>query len=131
MAAAPSTPASEFPELAQYWDAARAGRFLVRFCNGCGRAHWYPRLHCPFCFSSDTEFREGSGRGRIYSYTVVRKAAAPYVLAYVSLDEGPAMMTRIVECDPAKLRIGERVRLRFELDDNGVPLATFSPALEF
>ena len=61
------------PEVKEFWDALRDGKFLVRRCTDCKRAHWYPRGVCPYCFSGRTEWVTGSGRGRIYTYSVMRR----------------------------------------------------------
>ena len=93
----------------------------------CGKAHWYPRNHCPFCSSVDLEWRESEGAGTIYSYSVMRRAKPVYVLAYVTLDEGPKMLTNIVGRDPESVRIGERVSVVFtEKTESGqvVPMFT-------
>ena len=98
------------PETDAYHKALEAGRLLVRTCRACGEAHHYPRANCPFCFSGDTEFRDAAGRGRIYSFTRLRtKGGADPVLAYVTLDEGPTLMTSIVDADFADLAIDRRV----------------------
>ena len=67
--------------------------------------HHYPRAICPFCFSDKTEWSEASGKGTIYTYSVMRRAPVPYAIAYVTLDEGPTMMTNIVDCDLDKLEV--------------------------
>jgi uncharacterized OB-fold protein len=116
------------PETQEFWDAAQEGRFLIRHCSACGRAHWYPRAICPFCFSNRTEWREASGRGTVYSFTVMRRAPEPYAIAYVTLEEGPAMMTNIVECDFARLAIGQPVQVSFRPTEGGPPVPVFRPA---
>jgi uncharacterized OB-fold protein len=115
------------PETAPFWEAAAQGRLLVRTCTGCGRGHHYPRPICPFCGSDRTEWREASGRGVIYSYSVMRRATPPYAIAYVTLDEGPTMMTNLVDCDFAVLRIGQPVRVVWTPSDGGPPVPTFTP----
>jgi uncharacterized OB-fold protein len=115
------------PETREFWEAAAAGRLLVKHCRACGEAHWYPRAHCPFCFSDATEWRESAGRGTIYSYSVMRRAAAPYAIAYVTLDEGVTMLTNIVDCDLEKLRIGQKVRAVFRPVEGGALLPMFTP----
>jgi len=114
-------------ETQAFWTAAGEGRFLVRRCGACGKAHWYPREHCPFCASGDTEWTEGSGDGTIYSFSIMRRAKPPYVMAYVTLAEGPTMMTNIVECDPETLRIGDPVRVTYVLTSEGKALPMFTP----
>ena len=87
------------PETAPFWEAAAKGKLLVKRCTACGRAHHYPRPLCPFCGSDRTELRDSAGRGVVYSFSVMRRATPPYVIAYVTLDEGPTMMTNLVDCD--------------------------------
>jgi uncharacterized OB-fold protein len=115
------------PETAPFWEAAAQGRLLVRTCTACGRGHHYPRPICPFCGSDRTEWREASGRGVIYSYSVMHRATPPYAIAYVTLDEGPTMMTNLVDCDFAVLRIGQPVRVVWTPSDGGPPVPTFTP----
>ena len=92
-------------ETQAYWDAAAKGKLLVRKCTSCGQLHHYPRTICPFCFSDKTEWIEASGKGTIYSYSVMRRAPVPYAMAYVTLAEGPRMVTNIVDCDFDKLKM--------------------------
>jgi uncharacterized OB-fold protein len=115
------------PESAPFFAAAAEGKFLLRRCTGCGRAHWYPRAACPFCFAA-TAWEEASGHGVIYSFSVMRRTAPPYAIAYVTLDEGPTMMTNLVQCDFDALRIGQSVRLVFVPADGGTPVPCFRPA---
>jgi uncharacterized OB-fold protein len=109
-----------------FWDAAAAGRLLIKKCRDCGEFHWYPRSLCPFCFSARTEWQSASGRGTIYSYSVMRRAPVPYAIAYVTLEEGVTMMTNIVDCDFDRIRIGQKVRLVFKPSDGGPPVPMFT-----
>ncbi|HEV7914221.1 MAG TPA: Zn-ribbon domain-containing OB-fold protein, partial [Albitalea sp.] len=102
-----------YPETEAFWDAAVEGRLLVKRCTACGEHHHFPRSICPFCFSDKTEWRDASGRGTIYSYSVMRRVDVPYVIAYVTLDEGVTVMTNIVGCDPDSVRIGQPVKVKF------------------
>ena len=122
----PAPPVS--PETAPFWEAAASGRLLVKRCEACGELHHYPRAACPFCGSDRTSWQEASGRGTIYSYSVFRRAPVPYAIAYVTLEEGPTMMTNIVDGDLDALRIGQRVRVRFTPTDGGPPVPMFAPA---
>jgi uncharacterized OB-fold protein len=110
-----------------FWDAARRGRLAIPFCAACGKAHWYPRAVCPFCAGVQVEWRDASGKGTIYAYSVMRRAAEPYVIAYVTLAEGPTMLTNIVDCDVDKVRIGQSVSVVFKHSDNGQPVPMFRP----
>jgi uncharacterized protein len=111
-----------------FWNAARAGRFVVPTCNACGKAHWYPRAICPFCDTSKIEWRNASGRGTIYTFSVMRRTKEPYVIAHVTLAEGPTMLTNIVDCDFDKVRIGQAVAVVFKATENGPPAPMFKPA---
>jgi uncharacterized OB-fold protein len=115
------------PEMAGFWQATSEGRFLVRGCDSCGRTHWYPRARCPHCFSDRTAWREATGRGTIYSYSHVVRAEMPYVMAYVTLADGPTMMTNIVDCDPAAVRIGQAVHVVLKPSQDGPPVPMFTP----
>ena len=105
----------EYPENKPYWDAAKQGKLLVKRCTACGEYHHYPRSLCPHCFSDKTEWTEAKGTGTIYTYSVTRKAGpVVYAIAYVTQDEGPTMMTNIVDCDLDTIRIGQKVRVVFK-----------------
>ncbi|WP_029039976.1 Zn-ribbon domain-containing OB-fold protein [Cucumibacter marinus] len=116
------------PETAEFWQALEEGRFLIRFCADCEKAHWYPRAICPHCHSAHTEWREGSGEGNIYSYSVMRRAETPYTIAYVRLDEGPILMTNIVDSDLEAITVEHRVRLAWghKVDGQTMPMFALS-----
>ncbi|MCC6709567.1 MAG: Zn-ribbon domain-containing OB-fold protein [Gammaproteobacteria bacterium] len=113
--------------LEPYWEAARAGRLLLKKCTDCGKAHYYPRPLCPFCMSANTEWLQASGHGSIYSWSVERRGTPPYAIAFVSLPEGPTLLTNIVDCDLDALAIGQKVQLAFETRDE-LPVPVFRPA---
>jgi len=114
------------PETAPFWAAAAEGRLALRWCRDCARHHYYPRSICPLCLGEQTEWRTASGGGRIHAWSVMRRAPVPYAVAYVELDEGPLMLTNIVNCDLDALRVGQRVRLTFEPFAGGA-LPVFEP----
>ena len=111
-----------------FWDAAAEGRFLIKRCNDCGQTHWFPRALCPFCFSDQTEWKESPGEGVIYSYSVMhRSPSGPYAIGYVTLNEGPAVLTNFVDVAPDGLSIGQKVKVKFQPTENGPPVPVFSP----
>jgi uncharacterized OB-fold protein len=122
------------PETREYWAATAQGRLLLKRCLDCGSVIWYPRALCPDCASMNTEWFAASGRGRVYSYTLNHRGqgayaqAGPYVLAYVELDEGPRMMTNIVEADAGTLAVGLPVEAVFHDTGEGSALPRFRPA---
>jgi uncharacterized protein len=120
MSGLPAFPPAAPPELANFWEATRDDVLLLPRCTSCGETFWYPRAFCPRCHSSDLSWEPAGGGGSIYSFTVVERGhgpwreAVPYVVAYVELDEGPRLMTNIIDADSVSLSIGRRVALVFE-----------------
>ncbi len=121
------TPESN-PETRPFFDGAAAGKLMLPKCGACGRTHWYPRGICPHCFSQNLRWTEASGNGKVYSFSVMKRAEVPYAIAYVTLDEGATMMTNIVDCDLDGIRIGQPVKLKFVPTDGGPPMPMFAPA---
>ncbi|MBY4599958.1 OB-fold domain-containing protein [Ottowia caeni] len=125
----PITAPTVYPDNQPLWNAANEGKLLVKHCKACNQPHWYPRPLCPFCGSTDTEFRDAAGTGIIYTLSVTRKAGPiPYAIAYVTLDEGVTMLTNIVDCDLDSVRIGDKVRVVFKPSQGGPAVPMFTPA---
>jgi uncharacterized OB-fold protein len=116
------------PETQAYWTAADQGRLLVKRCNSCGKAHHYPRDICPHCLSDDTVWQDAAGTGTVYSFSTMGAGEAAYTLAFVTLDEGVTLMTNLVDCDPAQVCIGDRVRVVFQPSQGGHAVPMFTPA---
>ncbi|HEY5211163.1 MAG TPA: Zn-ribbon domain-containing OB-fold protein [Stellaceae bacterium] len=116
------------PETKHFWDAAATGQLLMKKCLACGELHYYPRSICPFCHSDRTEWLAASGKGTIYSYSVMRRVPEPFAIAYVTLEEGPRMLTNLVDCSLDDLKIGKPVTLVWKPSDNGpnVPMFTLA-----
>src|SRR3979411_512284 len=95
-------------------DPAAKAKVRGRKCLSSAQLPPYPRTICPFCFSDKTEWIEASGKGTIYSYSVMRRAPVPYAMAYVTLAEGPRMVTNIVDCDFDKLKCEQAVKVVFK-----------------
>jgi hypothetical protein len=117
-----------------YWDAARAGRLLVKRCADCGAAHFYPRPFCPRCWSSAVSWEEASGRAVLYTWSVVHhndlppfSDRLPYVAAVVDLAEGPRMMTNVVDCDEDQLRVGMPLQVAYREIAEHVTIPVFVP----
>jgi uncharacterized OB-fold protein len=111
-----------------YHAGRRARRLLLPRCRTCHELHWYPRGFCPFCHGVDLDWREAEGSGVIYSYSIMRRAETPYAIAFVTLSEGPTMMTNIVDCDLDAVKIGLQVRLTFRDSADGEPHPVFTLA---
>jgi len=118
------------PDTKDFWSAAKDGNLMIGSCRSCKEPHYYPRGMCPHCGSQEVELIRSSGKGKIYSWSVLRKAEPPFAIAYVTLDDGPTMMTNIIECDLDGLEIGQRVELKFSPteESDGPPVPTFKLA---
>ena len=117
-----------------YWENARAGRLVTQRCRNCGRI-WHPPLPaCPGCQSARTGWREMSGDGTVYTFTVVTHPThfafadkVPYVIAIVELAEGPRLVTGVTGCAPEAVRVGMPVRVRFQPVTDDITLPYFEP----
>ncbi len=123
------------PESRPFWQGCKRHQLLVQRCRACGARQHYPRGVCASCWSEDLEWLPSSGRGTVYSFTVTHRTQArgfrdelPYVLAWVELEEGVQVLTNLVGCDPATLRIGAPVRVTFEDVNADVSIPRFTPA---
>ncbi|MEI8400276.1 MAG: OB-fold domain-containing protein [Alcaligenaceae bacterium] len=100
----------------QYWESLRSQGFSLPQCQACKAFHFYLRPACPACLSLDIKAVQASGRGSVYSFSIVYRAPSaafekdvPYVVAIVATDEGPHLMTRLVKVKPENVAIGMRV----------------------
>lgn len=122
------------PETKPFWDATAENRLVLPKCRSCGTIIWYPRTFCPECHTEGVDWVDASGQGTVYSFAVTRKGegpwreVSPYVLAYVELDEGPRVLTNIVDCDVEAVSVGQRVTVTFDAADGGVAVPRFRPA---
>ena len=108
-----------------YWQAADEGRLLVKRCTACGEFHHYPRDLCPFCLSDATEWLTAAGTGTVYSFSTMGRDDQAYTLAFVTLDEGPTLMTNLV--GSAGYAIGQRVQVVFTPSTGGHAVPMFTP----
>lgn len=106
-----------------YWRAAQERRLVIQRCRTCRRFVHFPEWRCPFCQGRGLEYEPVSGRGRVHTFTIVHRTAAPgfadrtpYVLAWVELAEqsGLRAFGNIVGRSPQEVRIGLPVRVCFE-----------------
>ena len=131
----PQKPVPEVnPWARPFWEAAREEKLIIQKCPDCDQHVFYPRLVCPHCSSKDLEWVEASGKGTIFSYTVVMNNAPsafiddiPYVVALIKLEEGVQMLSNIVECDPDKVMCDMPVEVTFEKLNEDFTLPKFRP----
>ncbi len=101
-----------------FWEGTRQGKLLVQVCVDCHARIFVPRKLCPECWSADLDWIESVGRGTVFSFSTAYSMVEPrftdelpYTIAYVDLNEGVRMMTRIVDCDPVDVAIGMEVEV--------------------
>ena len=125
------------PEAKPYWDGAREGKLMIPKCRTCGKAFLYPRVLCPFCASRDIAWIQASGRGRLYAFEIAYqilntafKVKTPVILAMVELEEGPRLLTNLVNVEPSPqaLTCDMPVEVVFEKLTDQVSLPMFQPA---
>ena len=122
------------PETEVYWQGCRKHELLLQRCTQCSEFQFYPRIICTNCTSENLEWVKASGRGRVLTFTIVRRAVSeayaadvPYVVALIQLDEGPKMMSNVVQCDPETLVVGSPVQVVFEDWSDEISVPQFRP----
>jgi uncharacterized OB-fold protein len=114
-----------------FWEACRRHQLQVSSCEDCGRLFLPPGPCCPRCWSTKLTARAVSGRGRVFSFAIYRRAyhpaiPAPYVVALVELEEGPRLISNVVGCEPEEVEVDMPVQVCFE-DVGEFSLPRFQP----
>ena len=106
---------------APYWEHAKNEELTLPYCGDCDQVFYYPRHWCPACFNQDLSWQQVSGKGKVYSFSVIHQSPLlsyqgdlPYVLAIIELDEGPRMMTNVLNCDVESVVVEMPVQVLFE-----------------
>jgi uncharacterized protein len=123
------------PETQHFWDGTQAGELRLQRCDACANVYFPPRPFCPSCASRKVSVFKASGKGKLYSYVINHRPAAPgftppYAIAVVELDEGPRMMSNIIDCPqtPEALELDMKLEVAFEKVDDKLTLPLFRPA---
>ena len=118
-----------------YWHYISSGKLCLQFCPACKQYIFYPRGLCPNCLQSGLEWKEVTGKGRVYSYTIVHVSALPdfqneipYIYALIELAEGVRMPSNLIDCPMDKVRVGLSVELAF-IKRKGKILPVFKPSV--
>ena len=117
---------------APFWDGCRRHELLVQKCADCEGLTFPPLRACRSCFSPNIDWVRLSGRGTVYTYTVIWRPESPafqppYVAAIIDLEEGCQMMTNIVECDSTEVDVGMPVEVDFRDVSDEITLPYFKP----
>ena len=113
-----------------YWDGCKQGLLRLQYCPKCRRYQFYPRILCSSCAQSGLEWVDVCGRGTIASFTIVARPVSkayqsPYIIALVDLDEGPRMMSSIVDIADKTVKIGLKVSVAFEQWSEEITMPVF------
>ncbi len=125
------------PDTQPFWEATKGHELKYQVCTACSKVVFFPRRHCNHCGSLETEWRTSRGEGTVYTYSVVRLNRHPafrdlgaYAVAYIDLDEGFRILSNVVgvENPVTDVKIGMRVRVKWEDQEGGIALPLFEPA---
>ena len=115
-----------------FWEGCQRGALLLQYCEACHHYQFYPRLYCMECGASALRWEQVSGRGVIYSYTIIHQnkspefaSDTPYNVAIIQLEEGPRLMSNIVDAAPADLRVDAPVTVVFDPVSDTISLPRF------
>lgn len=120
-----------------FWEGLRERRIRIQYSPSSNQWVFYPRSHAPQTLANDLEWREISGMGTLYTYTIARRPTAaefagaePQIIAVVELDEGPRLTTTLVNVNEEAISVGMRVRPVFDDIDGEITLLRYEPSTE-
>jgi len=119
-----------------FWDGCIEHQLRFQKCQICNHVRWPASILCPRCYSSDTDWVIASGKGKVYTFVVFRyayhkafKNDLPYVTAVVELEEGPHLLTNIVDCGPEEVYCDMPVEVKWEAINKKLSLPKFKPVI--
>ena len=122
------------PETQHFWDGTKTGELLLQRCDECAHNYFPPRPFCPACGSRAVSVFAASGKGKLYSYIINHLPTpgfdGPFAIAVVELEEGPRMMSNILDCEqtPEALKLDMPLEVTFEPLNDDITLPQFRPA---
>lgn len=135
MANAPFPTPLPDPWSTEFWEGCKRGELLLQQCSGCSKPRYFPRLTCPLCGDEAYAWIKASGKGALYSFIVVHpptlpafKDDVPYPVVLVELEEGPRMVSNVVDCANEDLEIGMPLEVVFDEVTEDLTLPKFRPA---
>ena len=121
------------PETSHFWKGTKLKQLLLQSCSSCYHIYFPPRPFCPACGSKDVKIQTASGKASLDSYVINHRNhpafEGPYSIAIVKLEEGPKMMTNIVDCPqtPEALQLDMPLKVKYEELSDEITLPLFSP----
>ena len=118
-----------------FWDACARHQLKFQKCSECGHIRWPAAFICPECYSEKADWTQVSGRGKVYSYAVYHQIfhpafekEVPYVTASIELEEGPRLLSNIINCQPDQVHCEMSVTVVWEDINGKISLPKFQPA---
>ena len=123
------------PETEPFWEGCKRQELLLPLCDKC-RSYWFPpSILCPECLSTDWQWVQASGKGKVFAFGVYHrvyhqgfKEEVPYTVAVVELEEGPRLISNIVGIPPSEVKVDMAVQVLFDEVTPEVTLYKFQPA---
>ena len=121
------------PDTRHFWEGTKVGELRLQRCADCGHIYFPPRGVCPACTSTNVGIFVASGKGKLESYMINQRQhpsfSGPYAIALVKLEEGPVMMSNIVDCaqTPEALQLDMPLQVTFEALNGDISLPLFRP----
>lgn len=119
-----------------YWAAARRHELVLQRCQECGHYRYPAGITCPHCLAERLEWVKASGRGTVYTWTVFHRAYhpafasdVPYAVVAIELDEGPRLVSNLVNCNIEDIKVGMPVEVVFDDVTEEVSLPKFRPSV--
>jgi len=120
----------------KFWEGTKRHILLIQKCSKCDKYVFYPKTYCPYCFSDELDWVKASGRGKIYSYTIMMNNPVssfvddlPFVIAIIELEEEVRLLSHVVNCDLEKIVCEMEVEVVFEDINEEFTLPKFQPLI--
>ncbi len=121
-----------FEEALPFWESLKRNELRVQKCQECAELSHPPKAMCASCHSFKMGWELMSGRGTVFSYIVTRQpihpalvSHTPFATVQVQLEEGPIVVSNVLDVAPDEIRIGLSVRATFEPANDDVTLLYF------
>jgi uncharacterized protein len=119
-----------------FWDYCKQHELRMQKCSRCGKLYYPPSAMCPHCMNMKSEWVKLSGKGKVFSFVVVRQAPspafakdAPYVVAIIELEEGQRLTSNVIGCKPEDVKINMAVEVVFEDVTKDIAIPKFKPII--
>ena len=120
-----------------FWDYCKQHELRMQKCTDCGSFRYPINSICPHCLSMEFEWKKLSGKGKVYSYSIIHQARhpafagdVPYTVAIIELEEGTRLTSNIVGCKPEDVRVDMPVEVVFDDITEEFSLPKFKPSGE-